>query len=57
MARDALTGWLRQAYRIAQFSVQSNIPPAEVQGLLEERVSRRQVLHGGIAIATTLAIN
>jgi len=55
MARDALISWLRRAYRIAQLSVQSNIPPAEVQGLLEERVSRRQVLHGGIAIATTLA--
>jgi len=54
MARDALTSWLRKAYRIAQLSVQSNIAPADVEGILAEQVSRRQVLYGGAAIATAL---
>jgi monoamine oxidase len=57
MARDALTSWLQRAYKIARMSVKTNIPPPEVQGFLEEQMSRRQVLYGGMAIATTLAAN
>lgn len=53
MARSKLTHLLRRAYQIAQTSVQTQMPPAEVTGLWAERLSRRRVLQAGVAIAGT----
>jgi monoamine oxidase len=56
MSRNALIDLLRQAYRVAQFSQTASIPINEAQGILNEQVSRRQVLQAGIALAGGLAI-
>ncbi len=52
MAKSPLIKALRQAYRVAQISRKSRIPPAEVLGILKERrISRRRLLQGGLALA------
>lgn len=56
MSRNVLIDLLRQAYTVARFSAKSQIPIDEARGVLTEQVSRRQVLHAGIALAGGLAI-
>ena len=55
MARSPLIKTLRQAYRVAQISRKHAIPPAEVLGILNERISRRRLLQGGLAVAAAAA--
>jgi monoamine oxidase len=55
MARSPLIKILRQAYKVAQISRKSGIPPAEVLGSLNERITRRRLLHGGLALAGAAA--
>lgn len=55
MARSPLINTLRQAYRVAQISRKRGIPQAEVLGILNERISRRRLLQGGLAVAATAA--
>jgi monoamine oxidase len=55
MARSPLIKILRQAYKVAQISRKSGIPPAEVLGSLNERITRRRLLHGGLALAGAVA--
>lgn len=52
MARSPLLKILRQAYKVAQISRKSNIPPLEVLGSINERISRRRLLQGGLALAS-----
>ncbi len=55
MARSPLIQTLRQAYRVAQVSRKRGIPAAEVLGSLNERISRRRLLQGGLALAGAAA--
>ncbi len=48
MSRSKLFDLLRRASQIAALSVQHHISPAEVEGQLDESLSRRQVLQGGL---------
>lgn len=55
MARSPLIKVLNQAYTVAQISRKSGIPPAEVLGILNERISRRRLIQGGLALAGAAA--
>jgi len=55
MPRSPLLKILRQAYKVSQISRKSGIPPAEVLDRLNERISRRRLLHGGLALAGAAA--
>jgi monoamine oxidase len=55
MARSPLIRILRQAYKVAQISRKSNIPAVEVLGSINERISRRHLLQGGLALASAAA--
>jgi monoamine oxidase len=55
MARSPLIKILRRAYRVSQISRKRAIPPAEVLGILNERISRRRLLQGGLAVAAAAA--
>lgn len=55
MARSPLVKILRQAYKVAQISRKSNIPSSEVLGSINERISRRRLLQGGLALASAAA--
>lgn len=46
---------LRQACSLARASIKTGIPPRELLGMFEERVSRRRLLQGSLAIATAAA--
>ncbi len=46
---------LRQACLIARASIKTGIPPGELLGMFEERVSRRRLLQGSLAIASAVA--
>ena len=56
MARSGLINLLQRAYGIAQISTKNHISTAEVEGLLNEKVSRRQVLRAGMVIAGALGM-
>jgi monoamine oxidase len=56
MSRTALIDLLRQAYRISRISKKTGIPAVEVENLLKQPFSRRQVL-GGIAVTGGLSFN
>ncbi|MBW4639942.1 MAG: FAD-dependent oxidoreductase [Gloeocapsa sp. UFS-A4-WI-NPMV-4B04] len=55
MARSPLVKILRQAYKVAQIARTSNIPSLEVLGSINERISRRRLLQGGLALASAAA--
>ncbi|MEG4227060.1 NAD(P)/FAD-dependent oxidoreductase [Microcoleus sp. N9_B2] len=60
MAKSALMAMLRRAASIAQKSRETGIPADELLGMLTERssnfpISRRQLLHGGLAAAGAVA--
>ncbi len=55
MARSPLIKILRQAYKVTQISRKSDIPPFEVLGSINERISRRRLLQGGLALASAVA--
>ncbi|MEG4319136.1 MULTISPECIES: NAD(P)/FAD-dependent oxidoreductase [unclassified Microcoleus] len=60
MAKSALMAMLRRAASIAQKSRETGIPADELLGMLDDRtpnfpISRRQLLHGGLATATAVA--
>lgn len=55
MAKSPLIKVLRQAYKVAQISRKSSIPPVEVLGRINERISRRHLLQGGLALASAAA--
>lgn len=55
MPRSPLLKILRQAYKVSQISRKSGMPPAEVLDRLNERISRRRLLHGGLALAGAAA--
>lgn len=60
MAKSALMAMLRRAAIIAQKSRETGIPADELLGMLADRppnfpISRRQLLHGGLATATAVA--
>lgn len=55
MARSPLVKILRQAYKVAQISRKSSIPSLEVLGSINERISRRRLLQGGLALASAAA--
>lgn len=55
MARSPLIKILHQAYKVAQISRKSGIPPAEVIGILNEKISRRRLIQGGLALAGAAA--
>ncbi|MFP5271470.1 flavin monoamine oxidase family protein [Coleofasciculus sp.] len=57
MAKSPLIKILRQAYKIAQISRKTGIPPAEVIGNLnlKTKTSRRRLLQGGLALAGAAA--
>lgn len=55
MARSPLIKTLRRAYRVSQISRKRGIPPAEVLGILNERISRRRLLQGSLAFAAAVA--
>ncbi|MBE9162358.1 NAD(P)/FAD-dependent oxidoreductase [Tychonema sp. LEGE 06208] len=60
MAKSALMAMLRRAASIAQKSRETGIPADELLGMLADRtsnfpISRRQLLHGGLAVASAAA--
>jgi monoamine oxidase len=60
MAKSGLMAMLRRAATIAQKSRETGIPAAELLGMLTERtlnspISRRRLLHGGLAAAGAVA--
>ncbi|MGB3265839.1 MAG: monoamine oxidase, partial [Microcoleus sp.] len=60
MAKSALMAMLRRAASIAQKSRETGIPADELLGVLTSRssnfpISRRQLLHGGLAVASAAA--
>jgi monoamine oxidase len=57
MSRNSLLNLLHKAYKTVQISTQLKTSPAEVEGRLAERVSRRQVLQSGAALAGILGVN
>ena len=54
MARSVLLNTLRRAYKIAQLSLTSGIPTDEVRDMFSEKISRRRILHGGLALASAV---
>jgi monoamine oxidase len=54
MARSVLLNTLRRAYKIAQLSLRSGIPTDEVRDMFSEKISRRRILHGGLALASAV---
>ena len=54
MAKSALLDLLRRAHKIAQLSLQSGIPTDEIRDMLSEKISRRRLLHGGLALASAI---
>jgi monoamine oxidase len=60
MAKSALMAMLQRASSIAQKSIATGIPADELLGMMSDRtanfpISRRQLLHGGLAAAGTVA--
>ena len=60
MAKSALMAMLRRAASIAQKSRETGIPADELLGMLSDRIpnspiSRRHLLHGGLAAAGAVA--
>lgn len=60
MAKSALMAMLRRAAAIAQKSIATGIPAGELLGMLDDRaphsrISRRVLLHGGLAVAGAAA--
>lgn len=60
MAKSALMAMLRHASSIAQKSMETGIPADELLGMISDRtanfrISRRQLLHGGLAAAGAVA--
>ncbi len=55
MPRSPLIKILHQAYKVAQISKKSGIPPAEVIGILNEKISRRRLIQGGLALGGAAA--
>ncbi|OCR01159.1 monoamine oxidase [Oscillatoriales cyanobacterium USR001] len=60
MAKSALMTTLRRAYRIAQRSMQTGISGSELMEMLSDRgsensISRRRLIHGGLAAAGAIA--
>ena len=60
MPKSALMATLRRAYSIAQTSIETGVPADELLGkasdrALENRLSRRRLLHGGLAAAGAIA--
>ncbi|HLO52231.1 MAG TPA: NAD(P)/FAD-dependent oxidoreductase [Kamptonema sp.] len=60
MPKSALMTMLRRAYSIAQTSIETGIPPGELLGMSSDRaedhrISRRRLLHGGLAAAGAIA--
>lgn len=54
MARSALLDTLRRAYKIAHTSIKSGIPTAEICDMLSEKLSRRRLFYGGLALASAV---
>jgi monoamine oxidase len=54
MAKSALLDLLRRAHKIAQLSLKSGIPTDEIHDMLSEKISRRRLLHGGLALASAI---
>jgi monoamine oxidase len=55
MAKFPLLDQLRQAYKIARIVNQSGIPADEVIDMLQEKISRRRLLYGGMALGGAIA--
>ncbi len=55
MAKSSLIKTLRKAYKVSQISRKRGIPPAEIIGILNERISRRRLLQGSLAFAAAAA--
>jgi monoamine oxidase len=55
MARSPLFTTLRRAFKIAQLSDRSGIPSDELLDILREKLSRRRVMRGGLAVAGAIA--
>lgn len=55
MARTDLMKTLRRAYHLSRKSANSGIPTDELIDMFNSRVSRRRLLHGGLAAASALA--
>ncbi len=55
MARP-LFDLVRRAYKMARLSNQSGVPPDELIEGIKQKVSRRRLLHGGLAVASALAV-
>jgi len=55
MARTDLMKTLRRAYQLSRKSANSGIPTDELIDMFKSRVSRRRLLHGGLAAASAIA--
>ncbi len=55
MARP-LIDLVRRAYKVARLSNQSGVPPDELIEGIKQKVSRRRLLNGGLAVASALAV-
>ena len=54
MARSTLMVSLRRAYKIALASIKTGIPTDELFDIFQQRTSRRRLLYGGLALASTI---
>ena len=54
MARSALFVSLQKAYKIARASIKTGIPTDELFEIFQQRTSRRRLLYGGLALASTI---
>ncbi|HIK27387.1 MAG: NAD(P)/FAD-dependent oxidoreductase [Oscillatoriaceae bacterium SKW80] len=54
MSKSTLIRTLQQACHIARASIKTGISPAELLGMFREKVSRRRLLQGSLALASTV---
>jgi monoamine oxidase len=57
MSRSRLINLFRRAYRISQFSTQTQMPLPEAAGWLDAHLSRRRVLQAGAVLGGTLGLS
>lgn len=56
MVRSPLIDLVHRAYKVAHLSNKSGLPPNELIERLDQKVSRRRLLYGGLAVASAITV-
>ena len=55
MARAALIGSLRRAYKITKASLETGIPTDEIFDILQQKTTRRHFMYGSLGLASAIS--